>query len=1060
MYDTTFSCFTLSISDTSATSLSMSEESSVPCSLDFTLERSLLVLLVAFIASRGRVFSATSPLYSPLFETTLWLSTPIEKAPEKTDGKADKKAPKIDFPIPLALMPPPGIIEYLHSRRCEEVLDWANGWVARPVTGPGARRLIERCLEAPDQQKYSPEHDQEFQRILFSPTELLIPRGKGAARGPDIPLAVAKAVIQMKVGTEGLPSPQTIAHALDVQYLIHGGRTYLLALSGSKHVIADVKRKEVCEIFRLKDAFDDQPYWHLNAAMRNKQFGNERARLKINPIKEDRNDIVSGWYECEEDPPDTVEALDEPADLPAFAWSAPDKALAKRRWAQFRRGHGRWSIRSAGEIRNIDVDRTEFSVGTWVLPQVLPLAYYMDKSIATLRVLTHLELGFKVLPDPVLKNYRGLAGVTLDRRIYDIGRVVLWGQYSSSSKDRGVAASFAQAGGKAAVFTLEGKNCVCIAQWSRFAREHEWLYPPNTMFKVTHSLSEEHQQILDKSNLQLFSMSEVDDFDALEIFVRALVPRVTGDNAPEHVMQLFSAMQLIRDRRADAALAHLSDPSEPAVFTEEGRSVCKRLMRLGASEGILDLALLRAAEIGNDECVRILLGMNACPDAAVGEGRRALHAAAARGFYNVVRTLLEAGSSPTMVGGGFTPLEWAALRRSKEVVELLRPHTPFPVHPIPQNLENFKPKVRTLTDGNALEAVIRREGQEWTPEIRVGAAATVTLFVKKTGLFWLEFEDGTVNSYPDGSFTAWTADEKQELMQERKTTMGRVRHSIMISVRRSIVPQETPPDEDCDSESVPVVESSPVLPAANMERMALTPLKTGTPLQHQRQVSFLESEVGASPMNVAPLAMSSGDFGSGPRSKLGLSAAQVPVPTQQTLPTPIRVPSVTTITMRGLTSALRKLKQWRKLVPKKTPTTLPEGNLEYQRSPTSQDPDAGSSHATITPQDPAVGHPPGRTFSFPQSPSAVSPTTTSQGASPTKVGSSTGVSPTKVGSSTVVSPLKLVSPTTVSPTKAAGPMQPAPPPTPPPSELMMRERPPPRPLPITEVAAGPPEEPK
>ena len=159
-------------------------------------------------------------------------------------------------------------------------------------------------------------------------------------------------------------------------------------------------------------------------------------------------------------------------------------------------------------------------LGTWLCNQMLPLQYYIDVALVKANDIrgSKAPLG--------LCNYRGLKGVTLDRNLYGTGKVVLWSAYSSASGDRGIATAFATGDDKAAIFSLVGRACVCISKWSRYGREREWLYPPNSIFQVTGSLSEEHAELAGKKNLQIFSMSEVDDIDALLAYLRGLVNQV------------------------------------------------------------------------------------------------------------------------------------------------------------------------------------------------------------------------------------------------------------------------------------------------------------------------------------------------------------------------------------------------------------------------------------------------------------------------------------------------------------------------------------------------------
>eukprot|EP01062_Namystynia_karyoxenos_P075869 TRINITY_DN7362_c0_g1_i1.p1 TRINITY_DN7362_c0_g1~~TRINITY_DN7362_c0_g1_i1.p1 ORF type:complete len:1651 (+),score=528.93 TRINITY_DN7362_c0_g1_i1:646-4953(+) len=702
--------------------------------------------------------------YAPLYDTVLWLCAPVER---------QKK--QLTFRIPIHFLPPPGILDYLHSRRSDENLVFPD-WHSRTAIGAGAQRLILSCLDVQDQQKYSAQHDTEFQRVLWDPSQLIVSQRDKPSK--EVPSALIRTLILEKLEGELQPTPQMIAHALDIQILHHAGRSYLLALSGSRFFIADVRRQEVAELWRLKDGFDDQPYWHLNAAMRNKQFGNEKAKLTVKKRTEgDKRDPLAGNYECNQEPISLEQSLQpEKPPLPSLQQvrDPQDQPPAMRRqsiarttntnWAMFTQNT--WTVRTpSGEMVPLQADHCHFNIGTYLLPQVRPLIWYLDKALELLRQVDENALGQQVRPGPDgIKNFRGLAGVRLERGVYDTGKVVLWGQYSSSSKDRGVATAFAASTGAAAIFTLTGKQCVCIAQWSRFAREREWLYPPNTMFKVTSSLSEEHQEILGKSNIQIFTMEEVDELGALEVFVRSCVPRVQGATAPEHVMQLFQALHLFQQGDPDDVLALMLDPAQPALCTREGRMVCEKLIKLGADADQLNSAFLRACAGGHDEAIHILLDMGANPNAESKDGKRAIHFAAARSHYNAVRTLLGAGASAQVFGGGFTPLEWAALRRDHNIADLLRSHTPLPAHPVPSRLDEFRPQVRVIRSVDMLRHLCEASGIAWAAarEKHAGQLAHVALFDKPKKLFWLRFTDGSTDTYPDGVFAAPAALEEVE----------------------------------------------------------------------------------------------------------------------------------------------------------------------------------------------------------------------------------------------------------------------------------------------------------
>ena len=107
--------------------------------------------------------------------------------------------------------------------------------------------------------------------------------------------------------------------------------------------------------------------------------------------------------------------------------------------------------------------------------------------------------------------YRGLQGVRLPDSVYKQENIINWPAFSSSSLDQSVAAGFAAGAGAAAVFILTARSCCDISDCSRFQREVEQLFMPNTRFQVTRALTSEMSEVLGKSQLQLFEVEERND---------------------------------------------------------------------------------------------------------------------------------------------------------------------------------------------------------------------------------------------------------------------------------------------------------------------------------------------------------------------------------------------------------------------------------------------------------------------------------------------------------------------------------------------------------------------
>ena len=717
---------------------------------------------------------------SPLHETVLWLP-PL------------KLSVNTLFAKPLDHIPPPGVIEYLFSRPSSEKLTWAEHWSCKRAVGPEVVSLIKKCLNVVDQQKVDFTITQSLRSLLESESGLMGPQKKKDTHLLDS----LKLIIQTKLaasdetGKGAGYTPQAVAHALDIQKVVYQNKSFCASLAGSPCLIAEVRSRPDCiELTRLKHGFDDQIYWHINAAMRNYQFQNIHPTVRIQDIRLSSQDL-SGTYVLKDNPPTAEESLkymNEPNTTKkhSFVRDAPPF-----RRAVYSTKRQNWDVSTtgghAGTVKSSEV--TPMNLGTWMLLQVQPFCFFLDRALELLRRVDRTQLPHEVIPPRAgVKNYRGLAGVVLDRRVYDLNKIVLWGQFSSSSIDRGVASAFAKGAETAAVFTLIGKSCVCIAQWSRFAREHEWLYPPNSIFKVTNCLAEEHQMILDKANLQLFSMEEVDEFAAIETYLRGLVPCITGDDAPMHVMQLFNIIHHLVRRMPEDALMCLLSPFEKAMYTAEGLRVANRLLLLNKKHlkenfesppppaptttttspttpfapmtpispkkvdhlQAVDINLLKAAEIGSEEALEILIDLGGNIETTVGGHLTPLQLAAVGGHYHAVKKLIKIGANLEASGGGFTGVELAALRRDHQLTELLRENCPNLSNVVPQRLEEYQPRVLLPPMGQLRKSIEKVPGLKWdrTRAKHSEKKATVVLFDRERNLFWLRFEDDSTDLYP------------------------------------------------------------------------------------------------------------------------------------------------------------------------------------------------------------------------------------------------------------------------------------------------------------------------
>eukprot|EP01062_Namystynia_karyoxenos_P031402 TRINITY_DN232_c0_g3_i1.p1 TRINITY_DN232_c0_g3~~TRINITY_DN232_c0_g3_i1.p1 ORF type:complete len:3247 (+),score=420.30 TRINITY_DN232_c0_g3_i1:94-9741(+) len=181
----------------------------------------------------------------------------------------------------------------------------------------------------------------------------------------------------------------------------------------------------------------------------------------------------------------------------------------------------------------------KLELGTWMLSEARPLIWYIDKAMSSMRPIVG---GYRCAPpDGTMTVYRGLKDTVLDSRIYSKGKVLLWGQFSSTSRDQGIAQSFAR-GKQASVFTLDGVSCRMIAPWSRFGREEEWLFKLNTLWQLNNLLSDQQRQILGAQATQLYEMKEITDSEVHEIHVRAVLGWATDATSAAMVFMCLKAL--------------------------------------------------------------------------------------------------------------------------------------------------------------------------------------------------------------------------------------------------------------------------------------------------------------------------------------------------------------------------------------------------------------------------------------------------------------------------------------------------------------------------------------
>ena len=637
---------------------------------------------------------------SPLSNSVAWLCNPVDYFHHETFG--------ID-----THMPPPGVFEYLESRPHDEIREQKE-WGAVPVKNPDANALIQRCYAEPNQCRYSELLHMEMIGLLER-----TPINEEATR----PLRTT-----MEAKLEGKPTPQDIAHALELQRLRWDNKVFIVALSGSPRIVTDtVAPFHQTKVYRVYHECNEQPYFLMNETMRNKQSQGDSdsgptpgVTAPLVEVSCAAGGTDSGRYLPKEGKPEDLPQDRVGLPLTLRHENASNKVLVWNKEVEL------WELfhRNAPQVlRSIPHEEAKMRLGLWMLEATRPLMWFLDQS---LRVIPAAK------PDSngSVKSYRGLANAVLPRDSYMQGGLVMWGAYSSSSVDQATATWFATQEGPAAVFTIRGRSCALIAPWSRFAREKEYLYPPNTCFQVKTLLTEDQQQILGREELQLYELDEVDDFEALTIYITQTINSAITGQGMELVDQLVSVIQFLVNKDLLRALERVLSPTEPVLQQSYGLDIAKRLCALAEIEElpedvmkVIDKAMSIAARSGQDHVCGSLkdLGADAalkdgdgwCPvDHALIGGHRStaelllklggmeesreyvrgtsshevtggtlLHRMAELGLQKGVMLLLKMGADPLCRDKlGSTPAFLAFSNEHKEIVHLLSPQKVLPAN--------------------------------------------------------------------------------------------------------------------------------------------------------------------------------------------------------------------------------------------------------------------------------------------------------------------------------------------------------------------------------------------
>eukprot|EP01065_Artemidia_motanka_P029966 TRINITY_DN3600_c0_g3_i1.p1 TRINITY_DN3600_c0_g3~~TRINITY_DN3600_c0_g3_i1.p1 ORF type:complete len:1750 (+),score=618.30 TRINITY_DN3600_c0_g3_i1:69-5318(+) len=548
-----------------------------------------------------------SPEHSPMHETVAWVLPPT------SDG----------IPAAQAALPPAGVMETLQSTAVYGSLSaMPDGWpwrVGASLADAGGE--IDRlCLAQPNQKSYSGAVHERWLAALRSAN------------------TAARVLSEAKIGDEARPAPHALLRAVELQWLQKGAGPRLhVALSGPGKAVWDGGCADsVFDVQRLDRPADEHPYWSLNHSMRSAHIGNTRVKLEIKGT-----DRLDGVYTAPCPP----------------AWAPSDGApsLTTAGGAVAVKVDGGWAV---GGV-HAAASACALDTGSLLLPQCVPLIYYLDAALAELRT-----------SDAPVRMYRGLSNVKLDARMYSPGRVVLWSQFSSSSADMAIACGFTSKE-QSAVFSVVGQAAVPLSRLSRFAREQEWLFPPSTLFLIENSLSEEAAEILGKQDRQLFELRVVHRRQAVALKVRRLMSNVRGAAASARVGGLFKVATLLDEGDEGAAAEALLSHDGGALLGPEVRQlldpVCQLTGRRSAT--FLQSALAAAAAAGDGAAAEALvaLGANVCSRTATGS--TPLHLAAAANSVDCVKKLVTAGATlRTRDVDGHLACEVAAAEGAHDVV--------------------------------------------------------------------------------------------------------------------------------------------------------------------------------------------------------------------------------------------------------------------------------------------------------------------------------------------------------------------------------------------------------
>eukprot|EP00662_Eupelagonemidae_sp_cell21_P034837 gene34837-58782_t len=280
------------------------------------------------------------------------------------------------------------------------------------------------------------------------------------------------------------PTPERIVRAFTVQKLMWHGTEWLLSLSGRPRLATHMASQRVEEIVQLSESTMRQPYALSTEVMRNVQTQSHDTTL----IVSDEAGECSGRYVA-------VDAYERQlrAGVCELRSLLPNKDVPDSVRCG---GDGRVDAGGGGR-KLTDEQRARFcELAEWRLLRVAAEIRRLALSVDGVEC---------AIPDKTPRRF------AVGDRVK--GRNHRWDEW-----ELGTVAS-------ATVFNITGSGCRDVSPASRFAREREWLYPSNSVFKVLHTLSAQQQEALGKTGLQVIDLNEIPLVKAQQLQIRSLLSR-------------------------------------------------------------------------------------------------------------------------------------------------------------------------------------------------------------------------------------------------------------------------------------------------------------------------------------------------------------------------------------------------------------------------------------------------------------------------------------------------------------------------------------------------------